>query len=509
MHRPTTISWAPGRSLGALGALFITVLVTPAGAAGPDVIVGDMPNTQKWGTLNNVTAYSIGTTSCNIGTAALDWIPTPNPNHPVIAQNIYRVKGGRIEQIGQSWLKHGFAVAAGSLCGNCGNFNSNQLGVNCSDPYSAGLNGNQSLLGPRSKVNAFTGAYIQPFNHPTPPASVLAGRVQVRNSDLTPALNQGAAYFIEAEYIHPQDSAAGNGKNNASYRRVTIDANLNLSFSGPTVQQSPAIEAWKVINPDVKLFNVDIPHEGRMILGVRSTGTAGTFQHEVALFNLNSDRAAQSLTVTTAAGGVVSNTGFHDVDYFNEPYPATDWSPVITNPSVKWSTQTFAQNPNANALRWGTLYNFSCHSTRQLTSITIGLFKPGTPTSITVQIPPILVHLEVAVAPGSTSVSDGEWASNSEDVELGTLTDSSTFRVYCLPGVARDLKQVTSSSDSLTVAATKVEENGMIGWDVRVAKAPQAPEGYFETVLSLESKTEGDSPLRIRAFGEIVKPPAP
>jgi len=39
-------------------------------------------------------------------------------------------------------------------------------------------------------------------------------------------------------------------------------------------------------------------------------------------------------------------------------FSITPWTPDQTANSLTWSTETFAQNPNANAIRWGTLYNF-------------------------------------------------------------------------------------------------------------------------------------------------------
>ena len=92
--------------------------LTIVGVSGPDVIVGHIPSATRWGTTNGETSYSIGTTSCNIGDEVFDWIASTNV-HPVISQNLYRVADGRIEQLGQSWLKHGFAVAAGNFCGQC------------------------------------------------------------------------------------------------------------------------------------------------------------------------------------------------------------------------------------------------------------------------------------------------------------------------------------------------------------------------------------------------------
>src|SRR5262249_30547621 len=83
----------------------------------------------------------------------------------------------------------------------------------------------------------------------------------------------------------------------------------------------------------------------------------------------------------------ISNVGFHDVDYHSgEPFDNTDWGTTVAAGSVLWhSPQTFAQNPNTNALRWGTLYNFRFDATAapQSGSVTLGLFKPGTPSSVT------------------------------------------------------------------------------------------------------------------------------
>ncbi|MGA1490154.1 MAG: hypothetical protein ACO4B3_14275, partial [Planctomycetota bacterium] len=124
------------------------------GGLGPDVIVGDLLTPNSYGQAGDHYAYAIGTTSCNIGTEVLLW-EAATTAHPVIAQNMYRLRDGRFEQVGMSWLKHGFSALFDDICGcNCVNpFDSQILGVGCSDPYSSGLNGNQTGLGPRSEVN--------------------------------------------------------------------------------------------------------------------------------------------------------------------------------------------------------------------------------------------------------------------------------------------------------------------------------------------------------------------
>ena len=91
------------------------IWAAPSSAFGPDVIVGGVgeggsPNDyQKYDTGGSVIAYSFSTTSCNQGDAVLLWL-AGNNQHPVIGQSMYRLMDGRFEQLGQSWLKHGFCA---------------------------------------------------------------------------------------------------------------------------------------------------------------------------------------------------------------------------------------------------------------------------------------------------------------------------------------------------------------------------------------------------------------
>jgi hypothetical protein len=104
---------------------------------------------------------------------------------------------------------------------------------------------------------------------------------------------------------------------------------------------------------------------------------------------MNSNRSAQSFSIPVPAGVVITNVGFHDVSYHSgELYSSADWTGGALDGDITWSTQTYAQNVNANALRWGTLYNFrfDANTEPQAANATIGLFKPGTPASVTVAI---------------------------------------------------------------------------------------------------------------------------
>ena len=130
-----------------ISMMAVSAVAACAGAAygqsvGPDVIVGDLIDTMRWGATTNPPqqSYSVGTTSCNIGTVDLLWVANTN-RHPVIGQNMYRLKDGKFEQIGLSWLKHGFTALTENLCGRCNGHGGAVLGVGCSDPYVASLNG--------------------------------------------------------------------------------------------------------------------------------------------------------------------------------------------------------------------------------------------------------------------------------------------------------------------------------------------------------------------------------
>jgi hypothetical protein len=373
-----------------------------ASAQGADVVAGEIVGPFKWGTLNGFSAYSIGTSSCNIGDVDLLWDDetndgTPANLHPVMGQNIFRYKDGRYLQLGQGWLKHAFfALNFNGLCDNdCDPApNGSALGPGCWDPYSASLNGQQGGMGAKFEVNASTGFHPWPYTGDGTTGNVLFKRVQIRNTDLDPALNAGARYFGEGQYVTPDDAAAGNGNNNATYREISVGSfsnGYNLTFTGQNRIGQPAIFAWQEVDPDVELVSVDVPGDGRFWVAYRVTDNGdGTWRYEYAIQNLNSDRSADQFIVPVGNGTTVSNVGFHDVDYHSgEPFDGQDWLSNAGSSDVIWqSPQTFDRNPNTNALRWGTMYNywFTADAAPEMGDATLGLFKPGAAPDQTVSI---------------------------------------------------------------------------------------------------------------------------
>ncbi|MCP3903088.1 MAG: hypothetical protein GY715_05570 [Planctomycetes bacterium] len=362
---------------------------------GPDVIVAGIPDAFNWQSEGAIESFTIATTACNIGNELIDWINNTS-QHPVIGQNMFRLRDGRFEHVGQAWLKHGFGAIQLDLCGcGCQPGGDNQhLGVGCADPYTAGRNGTQPLMGPKFEVNAATGVFPYPATNMFDVGPKEFKRIQVAVADLDPQQQGGGVYYVEAQYVHPDDATAGNKHNNASWREASVSGGgeaWTIALTGDTHQREPAIMAWASADPAVEIVVTDIPGDGRIFAGWTATSVGGDlWQYELALHNLNSDRSARSVTVPLPPGTTCTAPGFHDVDYHSgEPIDGADWTPTIDTDQVAWSTSTFAENDMANALRWGTLYNFRFIADvepTELTEIVIGLFKPGTPETVTIPI---------------------------------------------------------------------------------------------------------------------------
>jgi hypothetical protein len=360
----------------------------------PDLITGNLDSVGRLGTLDGITAFAIGATTCNLGTCWVDWFAN-TPEHPVFGQNLFRMKDGRFEQIGQSWVLHRFYALSIEYCETgCIPTNGQHLGVNCSTANSAMATASQHRLGPKFEVNASNGQIEFPYTDQGVTGSLIYKRLQVRNEDLDPASNQGALYFIEGQQVSEDDAATGEQNNNASYRQVVVSGsagNFNLSVTGSTRREAPAIHAWVATDPDVVLEIADVPDDGRFFVASKVTSLgAGMWRYEYAVQNLNSHRSARSITVPIRSGAAVIGLGFHDVDYHSgEPYDGTDWVASVETdpvPAVNWTTESFDSTPNANALRWGTLYNFRFDTDAPPTegALTVGLFRPGTPEKISV-----------------------------------------------------------------------------------------------------------------------------
>jgi len=394
---------------------------------GPDVIVGDLSGLAQFGAISGTqVGLAVGTDSCNAGTVDLNWFALPSNDHPVIPQNLYRMSGGatndeRFEQIGQSNVKHAFTALTLDLCGfGCNGVGATRLGSGCSDPYNASLNAGPNL-GSRAWIDPFTGAFPRgdsatpPNNHSGHTHTGTSHRILVETADLNTTLNPGATYWAESQYVAPHEYAwcqanptQCNMNNNVSYRRYVVTGTASpFSFAAgaATVRMKAAIIAWT--GATITTINPDPANDGVGAVGYKVTSPSpGVWHYEYAVYNQNLDRAIQFFTVPVGAGTNITNIGFHaphqhpgwtaDGTVGNAGYSSAAWAETQTATDLTWSSETLAQNPNANAIRWGTLYNFrfDANAGPEDKAATIGFFKTGAPINVTVQGPsPTLADL--------------------------------------------------------------------------------------------------------------------
>jgi len=363
----------------AVAAVTVASGFASAGVIGPDVVGFYIANDiQYHGSSGDIGGYAMSTTSCNYGDQEADWYGGTN-NTPLIGQNAFRMKDGRFEQIGLSWLKHSFCALSEPGCGDCQSTGCETLGIGCADTYGAGLNTNPG--GPRSDVDAFSGYYDYPFNVSSSGPSSLRGNLQIHNDDVDPSMNSGARYFFEGYYMSTDDAPAGNHANNASWREVVFSSISSVSSIGGTEVGEQAIRKWAAEDADVDLNEAHVAGEGFFLVGAKVTDLGdGTWHYEYAVYNHNSNLSGGSFTVPLPASATATNIGFHDVDYHSgEVYDGTDWTAMIGPGYIKWETDSYNANPNANALRWATMYNFrfDANVAPSTAEVVIGTFKPG------------------------------------------------------------------------------------------------------------------------------------
>jgi hypothetical protein len=326
----------------------------------------------------------------------------------------------RFEQIGQSWMKHTFLALEDVVCGTCntsGCQTGSHLCPGCSDPYVSSLNGDQNSIGSRAWINPFTGSFPTNANdHSGHIHDGVSHRILVETSDVMPSGNLGASYFGEAAYLSPHEytwcqshPTECNMFNNYSYRQFSVSGGptfFNFSPVSSTVRMQPAIQAWVATGATVQQAEPDPGNDGIFFVAYKVTGpTAGVWHYDYAVFNMNLDRAIQSFEVVFPGFPPdLSNIGFHappqhpgwahDGTEGDAGYSSTPWAFTLNGPppfpnSAVWNCETFAQNQNANAIRWGTLYNFRFDSSAAPATSTanIAFFKTGAPVTVDVVAP--------------------------------------------------------------------------------------------------------------------------
>lgn len=365
-------------------------------APGVDLKVGNVSSATYWGQVSGIAAFSLGFSHCN-GGAQTATFAASTPQHPIMVSSLHRLKDGRMEMIGMSWVLHGICALENGECGTCSSVGNCNLGPGCATPSTGTAAGTQAALGPRSQVNAATGAFPYPFTAPAAPATI-GRRLQVALADVMPALNPGALYFVEVMDLSAQDAASGNAGNNATWRRVTFSPDgTQMSVTGPVSVSSPVLQAWHdhglglgAPDPGVQLSTVEVPGDGTLVVACRAAPLPrGGWSYEYAIQNVDSDRAVRGASIPRPLGAAISALGFHAPAYHSgEPYSAAPWTPVVDAAVVSWSCPPYSQDAQANAVRFGVVANvrFESDLPPAAREMTLQLFKPGVPESVTVPV---------------------------------------------------------------------------------------------------------------------------
>jgi hypothetical protein len=397
---------------------FVTFMLTTAltgplvFAAGPDVIVGFVDNggqgtgpddqPLRRGTFVGLTA---STNSCNIGDDALQWRALPSDQHPVISLNLYRLTfGGRMEQIAKSWVKHGFFAVNATDCASITGVphcerndrkpdgtirwpqNGSVLIPGCSDLYSEDLNDRPDMLGPRSKINPTTGKFDAQQAMSLagyPPSDPIDRVMTVDEKELS---QSNAKYFLEAQYITADDAAALRARNNTTYREVVPQKRAGIWYlrnvgNDNNVRYQPAITAWATdgaqFPPEIETDEGN-PGKSYIFVGYKISGpTNGIYRYEYAVYNMNSDLAIKAFSLPL--NGAVDRPDFKGIDSHGEIWSNEAWDIQVQPDRITWSAKN-SDDPNANAIRWGTTYNFGFESASPPSDglATLSRFKPGT-----------------------------------------------------------------------------------------------------------------------------------
>ena len=376
---------------------------------GPDIITYKVADSfgswdlEYYGNSNNINGFAFATTSGNPGDAEVEWARSGDgTKSPVIAQNIYRIKNDRFEQIGLSWLKHSFCAVSEAMC-SCQSTSCDTLGIGCADTYWADLNADAEA--PRSEINPTTGDFEYPFFQSPCGSFSMRGKLQIREEDSNPSLNPGGIYILEGQYVAantdeqfiPGDEYDYDLQfNNVSYRYMKFNSPTTSQGSGSTITMRPAIDAW-ADNSGATITEVWTPEAnddlGLMHVGYLVTDNGdGTWHYEYAVHNQNSHRAGRLFSVPVPSSATITNVDFHAPFYHScELVQNGDWDYEIADGAITWSTDREEDNEWANALIWSSVYNFRFDANVGPAEVEaeLGFFRMGDaddPDSVTVLI---------------------------------------------------------------------------------------------------------------------------
>ncbi|MCR9246743.1 MAG: hypothetical protein NXI31_17045 [bacterium] len=316
-------------------------------------------------------AIAFSTTTCNLGTANIQWDGPMAPRHPVFAFSIVREIDGRLEQISDpdaAFVKHAFGVGLPSSCGGPCQPTGLGLGPNCSDVYNAFTNGNRFFLGPRQEVDPWLGIwepvgsyfdrgdpdvglpgnsdgqrslFQNSANFPTDPVQ---NRLAVGEADLVAA---DRLWFCCQIVVRGEDGDLR--RDNLGYREFTADwaePNWTLTEIGAW-RRGSVLENWNGAVVETARNGED---DGHFFVASHVTQLGPTtWRYDYAAQNFDNARGAAALRIPLCAGASLANVRFRDAN----ANALDDWTHARVGPEL-----AFLAGPT-NPLDWHSFYSFS------------------------------------------------------------------------------------------------------------------------------------------------------
>ncbi len=339
---------------------------------------------------DGVNGLSFSTTICNVGDTVAAWRAPMDEAHPGVALQLYRVGVDddgveRLQQIGLSWVSHGFAAVGQSFCEACAFVpDITLLPAGCSTTSSATTLGDRFWLGPRGEWSAHAQAWtcLASYFDGTPVDCIRdengAGlgpvdhRLVVRDDDLG---LPGATYFYEANVLAADDVDVTNSI--ASRECTMVWTGTTWAFQTPVLRNpttpGPAVLRWgdvqSVASPGANPALADV--HGRAVLAAQVTdlGTGGPWRYEYAVFHWDLSDHIDSLELI--AGSDARDFSFSDVN--NDA--RDDWNATLQGDVLVWHAPVQQPNtePGGGELTFGVLYNFGFTSDHPPTSGALSL----------------------------------------------------------------------------------------------------------------------------------------
>jgi subtilisin-like proprotein convertase family protein len=331
-------------------------------ASGQDLIIGNANNVVQVGREGTVASFGMESVICNGGTDPLHWYANPDPRHPMMIFNMFRVDEDRIIQIGGSWVKHGWSSAQADACGfGCEPSPTNQeTGIGCSDTYGAAGNAAQINMGPRSEIEPWNGAFTWEgsyISQDTGPWNATEERLSIEDADLDPQQHPNSQWLAEVYVIQPADE---DPFSNHAWEPVLVSGapggTWDIDMTAPSIN-SPVQDAW----PGAEVVTVSPPGfgDGHLYLASKVTDLGnGLWRYEYAIYNFNFGAGIGAFEIPLPTGTQVSSADFHAPLTGSPFFSDLPWEIVQTDSSLRWQTLDASNGSAANPLLWGWLYNF-------------------------------------------------------------------------------------------------------------------------------------------------------